>query len=304
MDWKRWGTAAVTGGLSELHRPLVSGIQKLEDKLSPDAPKFEMPGYAARDASLNEFAQTRGGGEFRQGQSDLVRALQRQASGQDSFSQEQLRQNFGRLMAGQQSAVAGASPQNAAMAMRMGMQNQGQLGQQMAGQQALAGIAERNAANQALGGVLGQGRGQDIQAYTNAQQLGLQNAQGQMNGQMGLAGMPQGWEKLLGYGMQAAPMLLKSDRRAKKDIVGGGKYADELLDSLAPKKYKYKDERDGEGEQVGIMAQDLEKSVAGRMAVKNTPNGKYVDPARLSGALAAACARLHQRLNKVERRNG
>lgn len=88
--------------------------------------------------------------------------------GQNSVSQEQLRQNLQQGLAAQQSMAAGASPQNAAMAATNAAINMGRLSAGLAGQQALAGLQERNMAAQnygQLGSALGQlqlgQRGQD-----------------------------------------------------------------------------------------------------------------------------------------------
>lgn len=77
-------------------------------------------------------------------------ALRRLALGQDSLSAEQLRQGLATNVAAQRSMAAGASPQNAVMAARTAAIQSARLGSGFAGQQAMAGIAERNAAQKAL----------------------------------------------------------------------------------------------------------------------------------------------------------
>lgn len=91
-------------------------------------------------------------------------ALRRLASGQDSYSAEELRQGLQRNLSAQRSLAAGAGPQNAAMAARQASLNAARMGSGLVGQQALAGIKERQAAQDALTqAILGQ-RGQDVQA--------------------------------------------------------------------------------------------------------------------------------------------
>lgn len=51
---------------------------------------------------------------------------------------------------------------------------------------------------------------------------------------------------------------------------------------------------------LGIMAQDLERTPIGAQAVVDTPGGKVVDFGQLGGAQLAALARLHERLKAVE----
>ena len=59
------------------------------------------------------------------------------------------------------------------------------------------------------------------------------------------------------------------------------------------------DDKHGKGEQIGILAQDLEKAGL-KQAVIDTPEGKKVDTSKLSGALAAATASMHQRIKALE----
>lgn len=94
--------------------------------------------------------------------------LQGQMQGQNSVSALQLQQALQQNQAAQQSMAAGASPRNAAMAARTAMINSANLGAGLAGQQALAGLQERNAAAQQLGGLQLQQTGQDL----NAAQMG------------------------------------------------------------------------------------------------------------------------------------
>lgn len=98
----------------------------------------------------------------------LLGQLGDRASGKDSMSAEQLRQGLGQQLAQQNSMVAGARPGNQAMAARTGMMNTARLGAGLSGQTAMAGIAERQAAQNSLGQMLGQLRGQDLQAALGA----------------------------------------------------------------------------------------------------------------------------------------
>ena len=52
------------------------------------------------------------------------------------------------------------------------------------------------------------------------------------------------------------------------------------------------------------MAQDLERSEAGRDLVEDTPRGKMVDYGRALPLLLASAARLNDRLDKLESKRG
>lgn len=134
----------------------------------------------------------------------------------------------------------------------------------------------QNALNKA-GGVSG--------AYGNVAQTDM--ARGQANTQM--------FGSLLGAG--ATAYAGKSDVNAKKDIEDFDVAA--FLDELTPTKYRYKNpERDGQGEHVGVMAQEIEKHVPSM--VEDTPHGKVVDYGKAGGPIFASLADLHDRLKRLE----
>lgn len=158
-----------------------------------------------------------------QDQRYLADALRGQMTGQNSIAQMQLRQNADRNISQQQALAASASPQMAAMASRMAAQNAGRVNQGLAGQAAMAGLAERMAAMQAYGQLAGQARGQDLQsalqqqqlndqAWQQAMNLGLTGATTQLGANMGYdaarlgqqraeAAQPSMWEKFAGAGL-------------------------------------------------------------------------------------------------------
>jgi hypothetical protein len=229
------------------------------------------------------------------GELDAQRAyLNQLASGQHSVAGEQLRQGMQQQVAAQRSMAASASPQNAAMAARNAMNNMARAGYGMSGQAALAGLQERQQAQQALAQLnLGQ-RGQDID---------VANA-GRQNQMTGLGANkpdkpkePSTLEKGLAAG--AAISTLFSDERLKSNIKGGDKAARKALETLAAKTYTYKSERHGKGEQLGIIAQDLEKVVPD--AIIETPEGKAVHSGKLAGANTAMLAALGRRVAKLEK---
>ncbi len=165
-----------------------------------DRGNYNLPGYEQYAQSTQQFADTRGGGPFRAGQERLAGRLERMGTGQDSYSKEQLRQSMGRLQSQQMSMAAGAPSSQNALAQRLAMRNASRIGGGLAGEQALAGIQERNAANMALGGMLGQARGQDTQAYLGGTELGLRAAGMQQQGGMNYE---QNRTQRAGYAMNA-----------------------------------------------------------------------------------------------------
>jgi hypothetical protein len=222
----------------------------------------------------------------------LREALRRRAEGKDSLSAEQLRQGLQQQYALQRSMAASASPQNAAMAARTAMMNTNRAATGMAGNAAMAGIQERLQAEKALQDmILGQ-RQQDIQASLGAGQ----NAIGALTGYKPEGSFIDKWGPAIAGGLGYAT---KSDRRAKTDIKDGDAHATKALEKLGSYDYRYKDERDGKGEQFGVMAQDLEDAGLGH-AVINTSKGKYVDGGKLSTSNTALVAALARRVKKLE----
>lgn len=102
----------------------------------------------------------------------------------------------------------------------------------------------------------------------------------------------------IGTAIAASDVSLKEDI----DYEGGTKEIDRFLSSLKPAKYKYKDERYGKGEQLSVMAQQLEKSAPGKKAVFEVGGKKMVDYVKLLPTILAAEATLHKRLSKIERK--
>lgn len=146
--------------------------------------------------------------------------------------------------------------------------NQQMFNNEMAKRNSQAGIATQNAAN------------------AGADSQNAANASNQMTG------------SLLSAGAALGGAYLMSDERQKTEIEHFD--ASEFLDSLIPKKYKYKDSKNGEGKFAGPMAQDLEKTEIGSSMVKDTPEGKMVDADRASMAALASLAEINQRLKKLE----
>lgn len=143
------------------------------------APGDLSPDEAARKQLLEEQAQKAGGfADYGEGgvislggQADSARQnLADQASGKLSYSREALRQGVQQLQAGQRSMAASASPQNSGMAARTAAIQSARLGSGLAGQQALAGIAEQQAAAKSYADATLAQRQQDLSAALGSRQ--------------------------------------------------------------------------------------------------------------------------------------
>lgn len=100
----------------------------------------------------------------------------------------------------------------------------------------------------------------------------------------------------------AAGMLSKSDERSK-DVAGDTPDMDAFMEALKPLAFTYKDPASpgaAEGENVGVVAQDVEKTPVGRTMVKNTPDGKMLDIQKGFGVILAALAALHDKIEAKE----
>ncbi len=250
---------------------------------------LDQAGGASNDFANYNQNQIMGLGDQSQQQRDYLRRLQ---TGQDSLSAEQLRQSLGQNLAAQRSMAAGASPQNAAMAARTGAMQMGKLGSGLAGQQATAGIQEREAASRALAANLGQ----QTQANMQGALQGRSNAISAYGGGQIDPSWVDKYSKPVGDTFAA---LAKSDRRAKADIEDGDAKASKMLAGLKAYSYRYKDEKDGKGTQFGPMAQDMERAGLGH-AVIDTPDGKVVHGAKAALSGLALTAALARRVAKLE----
>jgi hypothetical protein len=94
---------------------------------------------------------------------------------------------------------------------------------------------------------------------------------------------------------------LGSDERIKEDVEPGDDHVRELLEKLSAHSYRYKDEEEhGPGKRVGIMAQDLEQTEAGKSLVREIHGVKHVDVPGATGLTLAAQSYLHRRIKALE----
>jgi hypothetical protein len=273
---------------------MLGGVLGIGQDTGKDA-RNALSGQAQQAGGFADTGQAGYGAYGAQGQSALD-YLRGQMSGANSVSAEQLRQGLQSNLAAQQSMAASASPQNAAMAARQAMMNGARLGYGMSGQAATAGLQERNQAAQQYAALLQALRGQDLQAALG----GRQTAVGGYGAALGNPA-PTAWSQMgpaVSAGLGYAAM---SDERAKKDVEDGDEEANRLMRGLKAHRFRYKDERNGAGEQLGVMAQALERAGA-KHTVIDTPRGKMVDGAKLATTNTAMLSALERRVRKLEGR--
>jgi hypothetical protein len=245
-------------------------------------------GAAGDFANLGQSGFTRLGAEGRMARNYLRDV----AEGRNSVSAEQLRQGMQQNVAAQQSLAASASPANAAMAARTAANNAARVGYGMSGQQAVAGLQERQNAQQLLNQMITQQRQQDLQAALDSRQQAIGGLTGQVSQQK---------SALEKYGPTLAQLaaLAASDERLKHDVRDADDDSRKVIDGLKAYTFKYKDSKYGEGKQYGVMAQDLERAGLGH-AVIDTPSGKMVHGAKLATSNTAMIAALGKRIAKLE----
>jgi hypothetical protein len=306
-----------TGGLGKSTNPA--------DYNTPVRQQGQIDQAIAQGLGTNRQApQTAVGGPFRDAQLGQLGQLQGLANGTQRTAGELAAYRGAQQAGAQQQAMARmARGGDAVLAQRNAAGQMAGISSNAAGQAQRSALEGQMAAQGLLTQAAGQGRGQDSQIQLanmdaqlkqmgmddNArlqylsQMTGLNIAQLQaqiaaMNGatsQQGLLG------PLLSAGGQVGAAAAMSDERVKKDISDAGSEIDEMLDGLIAKRYRYKDEeRHGKGSRVGFMAQDLEKSRAGKDIVFESQDGKAIDLTKAIQASLASAARLNERLRKVE----
>ena len=179
------------------------------------------------------------------------------------------------------SLYANTGAQQAGLAANRGSQ----LGQMYYGSgQAQAGLGMQGA------GLMQNSTGMAIQNETNAAQYAGMVNQADAN----MAGQRTG--AAAGVFGSIAKM---SDRNVKTDIEDGHRAAEEMLDAIDPYTFRYLELAHGEGEHLGVMAQDLEQSRLGAEMVVETPDGKAIDVNKAVSALLGTVAYLHEEVARL-----
>lgn len=92
-----------------------------------------------------------------------------------------------------------------------------------------------------------------------------------------------------------------SDINTKHQIQSGTPELQEFLDSLGVYSYEYKDPKYGDGRRISPMAQEIEQTPLGKIAISTNHEGyKQVDYGKLGGTMLASLALLNHKYNKLE----
>ena len=225
---------------------------------------------------------------YERDQRALVDRLARRANGYEpSMAQEQSNQALGKSLQSQVSAIRSSPGLNPALQARLINQAGQQNASDIVQQGTLARIAEREGADNALG-----------QALFNAgsQEMARQNSEAQNEN----ARRSRFGQVASGAGQGVAAYAAMSDEREKENISDSDGKASDFLNKLKGKLYEYKDESNGPGVHVGIMAQDLEKTPLGKAMVFEEDGAKKVDYGKGFGAVLAAMTEINDRLKELE----
>ena len=96
------------------------------------------------------------------------------------------------------------------------------------------------------------------------------------------------------------PGQATSDQTAKQGIESGQQELEDFLSSLGVYSYEYKNKEYGEGRRISPMAQEIEKTPLGKIAISTNKEGyKQVDYGKLGGTMLAATAMLNNKVNKL-----
>lgn len=129
--------------------------------------------------------------------------------------------------------------------------------------------------------------GQNYANQVSGNQIGLGNSIASAN--IAQANRTTG---LLGQGIAGGALIAASDERLKTNIEPISKEdMQELRATLKPYKFNYLSSEHGDGDWIGVMAQDLEKSKLGKSLVVHDENGfKFIDLKKLACLFLATLA--------------
>ncbi len=161
------------GKAREFNAAQIEDAREIEAARIDPIERVEAPTLGGVERVRANLLDTTGDRQFRAGQYGLLQALQARANGQTpSLAALEARDAFDRIGANQQGAIA-ASRVSPAVALRLAINQAGELNQSAAREAVKAQMAERIAAEQQLAEVSATGRTQDQQLA--AQQAGILN---------------------------------------------------------------------------------------------------------------------------------
>lgn len=249
---------------------------------------------------------------FRGQQSSLAQMLMQRAQGQgpsltDALVNQQRQQGFNNISA-QTASARGVNPALAARGAQMASAN---LSAQLNQQRVAGNLQEQQAAQQSLGGLLAQARGQDMQyqqmgvdqrnLVANARlQEALQRQQLNAQGRMGTRdNRYNNWVQQQESGRQMLSSMggamAMSDERAKHNIEHINKEdVSEFMSAIKPKTFNYNDttqEGTAEGDRIGFVLQDVAHTKLGKKLIRTNKDGMLMyDRDNLNGIILAALA--------------
>ena len=227
---------------------------------------------------------------YKQDQANLIKELQnRMAGGSPSIADISTQQNVQQGLGATLGAINSARGTSPGLRARLGAQASQDAQNEIARQGTLAKLQEQNQNVANIANVI-QG--------AQAAQMGRE----QMISTADQAAKQNRANVIAGGGQALASLAVMSDENTKKQIEPSDGKARDFLEVIKPKVYEYKNEANGEGKQLGIIAQDLEKSELGKAMIKETPEGKQVDFGKGFGAVLAAVAEINQKLNEIEKK--
>jgi hypothetical protein len=160
------------GDRDYIQNTVQQGIAGAQNRQAPQAGGTTVGNvFTGQGATIAQGPQT----QFRGGQMDLANRLQGIASGQMQGAGEMaVQRQVGQAIAGQQAMARSARGGGAGLAFRGAARNAADVGVAGAGQAQMAALQDQSAANAQLAGVLGQGREQDVGLATSQANLGQQ----------------------------------------------------------------------------------------------------------------------------------
>ena len=99
------------------------------------------------------------------------------------------------------------------------------------------------------------------------------------------------------------PGIATSDINSKTNITGGKSELEDFLNSLGTYSYEYKNKEYGDGRRISPMAQEIESTPLGKIAISTNKEGyKQVDYGKLAGTQLAALAMLNNKYNEMDKK--
>jgi hypothetical protein len=312
------GVSDLIGGATEMLTGPAHQVDPTAFKMDPERERALLKGIGAGQ----QLGAERERGAFGQQQEargqiqDVAAMLRARAMGEaPSAAELQMQEALRRQQASAQAMAAGAGGVSPALAQRLAQRQMTQAGLETSAQAAALRAQEQAGAEQALAGVLGGVRAQDIQLQQMGQermqaylQMGMDLAEAERRARVDIeaaraeaaAGSQQARASMLGGLAAGAGAFFGSDERIKTKTHRAGKDIDKFLKALEAHGFEYKSEKHGKGKHFGIMAQDALKSRIGKSLVVDSPEGLMLDTKKTFMAMLASQARLDERLRRVE----